>query len=148
MAVSPASLALTKGSDSGWVSVATIQDADLNNSPDAYQATLDWGDGSTTNGIVTGSTGSFQVLGDHTYASAGSFTVEVAVADVDGDSATSASPATVANTASLPTDGGAAGSNPGATAPTLSTQPQAPFSAADVSCPPCRNVCLNGRLMV
>jgi hypothetical protein len=58
-------------------------------------ATIDWGDGSApTTGTILGSSGSFSVAGNHTYAAAGaSFPVSVTVEDSEGDSVTIASTA-------------------------------------------------------
>ncbi len=99
LTVAPLNLSFNEGVDSGYQSVATITDADLNSDFNAYQATIDWGDGTLTNGVVTGSNGSFAVLGDHTYT-AGSdapLPVTITVADVDGDQTTVVSSASVAD---------------------------------------------------
>jgi RHS repeat-associated protein len=97
LAVVPVAVSSAAGLDVGYQPVANLYDADANPSFNAYQATLDWGDGSTpTNGIILGSNGSFQVLGDHTYAQAGSYPVSISVQDVDGDLVTTAAQAVVA----------------------------------------------------
>jgi hypothetical protein len=46
-----------------------------------YRATIDWGDGTTSAGTVTGSNGAFTVSGTHTYAAAGTYTVTTSVID-------------------------------------------------------------------
>jgi len=56
-------------------------------SPD-FPASINWGDGNTTTGAVTGAGGSFAVGGTHTYAATGSYTVRVTVLDKGGSSAT------------------------------------------------------------
>src|SRR5262249_8698697 len=48
--------------------VATFTTADTANAAGAFTATIAWGDGSTSNGIVKGSAGSFTVSGSHTFA--------------------------------------------------------------------------------
>jgi len=64
---------VTEGTSSGTVTVATFNDnASLPASN--YTATIDWGDGTTTSGVVSGSGGSFSVTGSHTYADEGDFT--------------------------------------------------------------------------
>jgi hypothetical protein len=51
----------------------------------AYQATLNWGDGSPTEvGMVTGGGGFFAVSGSHTYALAGTYQVDAKVTDQYG----------------------------------------------------------------
>ena len=52
--------------------VATFTDSNLSDTVSAFTASIDWGDGTTTAGVVTGSNGSFTVLGGHTYADEGS----------------------------------------------------------------------------
>jgi hypothetical protein len=56
---------------------------------DTHTATIDWGDGNTTNGTVTESNGSGTVTGSHTYAGPGNYTVKVTVTDDDNGSDTS-----------------------------------------------------------
>jgi PKD repeat protein len=69
---------------------ATLQVASFTSSnPNAvasnFSATITWGDGTQSAGVVTGSNGQFQVTGTHTYAADGSYAVQVAVADQYGD---------------------------------------------------------------
>ncbi|MEO1058086.1 MAG: PKD domain-containing protein, partial [Actinomycetota bacterium] len=47
---------------------------------DTHTAIIQWGDGTTSNGTASGG----EVVGSHTYASAGSYDVEVCVGDDDG----------------------------------------------------------------
>jgi IPTL-CTERM motif len=61
--------------------VATFTDADTANVASDLVATIDWGDGHTSPGTVSGGGGSFAVSGSHTYAASGSFTVTVTLAD-------------------------------------------------------------------
>jgi hypothetical protein len=83
----------------------------------AYTATIDWGDGNTSSGVVLpnyfntpppGAIGgistvdvapinadSYIVLGDHTYAAAGTFTVTVTITGTDGASGSATSTATI-----------------------------------------------------
>jgi hypothetical protein len=46
-----------------------------------YTATIDWGDGTTSTGTVSGSNGAFTVSGKHTYAVAGAYTITTTVVD-------------------------------------------------------------------
>jgi uncharacterized protein len=56
---------------------------------DTHTATWDWGDGTTSAGVVTETKGSGSVTGSHAYAVAGIFTVTLTVTDKDGGSAQS-----------------------------------------------------------
>ena len=51
--------------------VASFTDDNLTDTAGAFTATIDWGDGTTDTGTVTGSNGSFKVEGAHTYADEG-----------------------------------------------------------------------------
>jgi hypothetical protein len=71
-----------------------------------YTATINWGDGSptqpgTVSGGAPGSPGKFTVSGSHTYAEEGGYKITVVITDTDNPSntATVASPATVADAA-------------------------------------------------
>ena len=46
-----------------------------------FTATINWGDGTTSAGAVTGSAGSFAIAGTHTFAEEGGYTVTVTVTD-------------------------------------------------------------------
>jgi uncharacterized repeat protein (TIGR01451 family) len=61
--------------------VATFTDTFTANTSDDFAASVDWGDGTTTIGTVSGSNGSFTVAGTHTYANAGIFSMQVTLRD-------------------------------------------------------------------
>jgi PKD repeat protein len=62
--------------------VATFEDDNPAATPSDFTASIDWGDGSpTTAGTIASSSAAFVVLGQHTYADEGSFTVTVTIAD-------------------------------------------------------------------
>jgi hypothetical protein len=69
--------------------VADFTDADTaTSSPADFTATIDWGDGTTaTAGTVTGSGGSYQVSGSHSYTGTGDYTVAVHITDDGGSTA-------------------------------------------------------------
>jgi hypothetical protein len=83
--------------------VATFTDTNATNVASDFTVTINWGDGTTSTGAVTGSNGSFTVTGTHTYADEGSFTATVTVADDGTGTATSMvqSTATVAEADAL-----------------------------------------------
>jgi hypothetical protein len=61
--------------------VATFSDTDTANVAGDFAASIAWGDGTTTIGTVSGSTGAFTVNGSHSYALEGKYTVTVEGAD-------------------------------------------------------------------
>jgi FG-GAP-like repeat len=69
------------------VTVATFTDTNATNVAGDFTASIDWGDGTTTTGTVSGSNGSFSVQGSHTYAAAGANTITVFMNDDFPDSA-------------------------------------------------------------
>ncbi|MFL6260147.1 MAG: hypothetical protein ACJ76Y_10590 [Thermoanaerobaculia bacterium] len=100
--------------------VATFADSDLSKTPADFTATIDWGDGASSAGTVSGGPGSFTVTGQHTYADEGAFGFTVTVTETgpggltDNSSATATvteadaltgSPATINATAGLPFSG-------------------------------------------
>jgi hypothetical protein len=102
--VTGVALSPTEGTALTGATVATISDT---GSPDAatnFTATINWGDGTTSTGTVTGSAGIYSVGGDHTYADEGSFSVKVSVTETavtPAATANSTSTATVAETDTL-----------------------------------------------
>ncbi len=73
-------------SGSAWstlsgVQVATFSDPNPYSQPGNFQATIDWGDGTFTPGVVSGGSGSFSVNGSHTYEDSGPFPVSVNIFD-------------------------------------------------------------------
>ncbi len=91
--------------------LATFTDDDPNATAGLFTATVDWGDGSSGPAKVrrTDKRGVFQVLGGHTYASAGSYTVTVDVTDQGGSTAEVTSTATVAGAGDRPGGASSAG---------------------------------------
>ncbi len=65
-------------------SVATVTDTSGDLAPSAYSATITWGDGATTIGVVYSVSGTLNVSGYHTYLQSGMLTYSVSVT---GDSA-------------------------------------------------------------
>jgi hypothetical protein len=88
----------TEGTPTGLVTVATFADLGKREPVRDYSATIDWGDGSTSTGtIVVNSNGNLNVLGNHTYANIGSYTVRIHVSHggIFADATTTATVASV-----------------------------------------------------
>ncbi len=64
---------------------------------DTHTATINWGDGHTTNGVVSEANGSGTVTGNHAYAVPGNYTVTVAVTDDDNGTGQSTANTTAVN---------------------------------------------------
>jgi hypothetical protein len=72
------------------VQVATFTTTYTANVASDFAANIDWGDGTVTQGTVSGSSGTFTVDGTHTYATGGTDTFTVSVFDADGTASASA----------------------------------------------------------
>src|SRR5262249_55925265 len=64
--------------------IASFSDANPFATVADFHATIDWGDGQTTPGLVVANGANFQVIGTHVYADEGSYVMHVHVADVAG----------------------------------------------------------------
>jgi hypothetical protein len=100
--VTPAALTATGANASGSVgtaisnaTVANFTDPNTTVGASSFTGFIQWGDGSSSYGTVTGSAGTFQVKGSHTYLDAGNFTVTTTIAGSGGEGATVTSTATV-----------------------------------------------------
>ena len=81
--------------------VATFTDSDTANVAGDFTATINWGDGTTTAGVITDTAGTIAVSGTHTYAGSGQDAVSVTLTDDAPGTAT----ATASSTANVgPTD--------------------------------------------
>jgi hypothetical protein len=78
--------------------VATFTDTYAANVPSDFVATINWGDGGTTPGTVTGGSGSFTVSGVRTYGAPGKNSVTVTLSD-DAPGTATASVVSTANVA-------------------------------------------------
>lgn len=90
LALSATAAAIDATEDAAFsAAVATFTDADGNLSASAYQAWVDWGDGTVSEGTVSGDgSGAFSVTGAHVYADEASLAVQVSIVDNDGDAVT------------------------------------------------------------
>ena len=104
VAVQAVPLAAVAGQALANATVATVTDSNLSANPAGFSAAITWGDGTTTPGtlVATGTPGAFNVVGSHTYATAGSYTFGVQVTDPQGSKGS----ATGAATVSPPSTGG------------------------------------------
>ena len=75
--------------------VASFTVSDPTRTATDFTAAIGWGDGSTSAGAVSATTGGFTVSGSHTYVEEGSFPVNVVVQELGGSSATGNGTATV-----------------------------------------------------
>ena len=87
-AAPPLTIEATQGSAFSGV-VARFTDSDLLSPTSDFSASIDWGDGTATSGIVSGSNGSFTVSGTHKYGIAGKLPLHVTLSD-DGAGTASA----------------------------------------------------------
>ena len=83
ISVFPTTVTGSAGLPLSGVKVATFVDPYTSDTATDFQATIDWGDGTITAGTIVGqSNGVFSVTGDHTYTSAGTYTVNTQVVRV------------------------------------------------------------------
>jgi hypothetical protein len=81
--------------------LATFSDPDSGAKAIDYSSSINWGDGTTSVGTISGSPSRFTVTGTHTYGEEGSFAVRVTITDTDNSANTGsvALTATVADAA-------------------------------------------------
>jgi hypothetical protein len=89
--------------------VATFGDANLLAVAGDFSETIDWGDGSSSEGTIgtRDSSGAFPVFGTHIYAESGSYSITVTIQDVGGSQTVANGTATV-STLAFPISGGLA----------------------------------------
>jgi hypothetical protein len=84
----------TEGVSSSILS-ASFTDANPGSTASDFTATINWGDGQTSTGTVTGSAGSYSISAAHLYAEDGSYPINIAVTDDGGSTTTLSTTATV-----------------------------------------------------
>jgi hypothetical protein len=78
--------------------VATFTDSAPNAKPTDFSSTINWGDGNTSDGTITAAgPGAFDVLGTHTYTTAGNYAFSIQVTDSAGNKPTASGTATVSS---------------------------------------------------
>jgi hypothetical protein len=85
------------------VTVATFTDSNTALKASGFTAAINWGDGTSSTGTISGSGGSFMVSGTHTYSAAGTDKVAVSLAE----SSPGTAKATASSTAQIGSAGGA-----------------------------------------
>ncbi len=91
-------LNFTEGVDPGSFTIATFTTPDMNAYLEDFGALIDFGDGTTDSGIISGGNGSFTVTTDHLYAEPGSYPVSILIFNgLTGASTTTSTTATVAD---------------------------------------------------
>src|SRR5262249_20026733 len=75
------SFSIPEGGPTGAIAVATFDDGNQSDQASDFTASINWGDGTTTTGVVSGGTGSFTVSDSvgHAYADEGSDTITTTV---------------------------------------------------------------------
>jgi hypothetical protein len=95
IAATGTSLTATAGAPFSGI-VATFADASWSHAISNYVATITWGDGNSSPGTIMATAGGgFNVIGNDTYASPGSYAVSVQIVDATGHTATAGSTANV-----------------------------------------------------
>ncbi len=61
--------------------IATFTDANPNSLSSDFTATIDWGDGTSSTGVITGGQGTFTIRGSHAYLDEGAMTLTVTLAE-------------------------------------------------------------------
>ena len=77
--------------------VATFTDPNTSATASAYSASINWGDGTTSPGTITGGNGNFSVAGSHAYSAGGTYPVSVTITSAG----TSQGSSTVADSAAI-----------------------------------------------
>jgi photosystem II stability/assembly factor-like uncharacterized protein len=87
--------AATEGVSLNNAVVATFTDRFSPEAPNFYSATIDWGDGTITTGIISSNGNTFSVAGSHTYVEGGSYTLAVTINKAGGASGSASGPIAV-----------------------------------------------------
>jgi hypothetical protein len=107
--------------------VAFFFDNNPSSSASEFNASIDWGDGTTTTGTVQRSPATgFDVIGSHTYTSSGSYTVSVQITDIVGGSSTQVSGTAFVSTMPAPVDPPAPVAPPAPVLPPVTPATRAP----------------------
>jgi hypothetical protein len=101
----PGTISATEGQDTGSLTVATFSTPDLSSLSADFTATVTWGDGTSDQGAVDGSNGTFTVTDDHVFADQGNYAVSVSIAGANGSYGTVTGSASVADAALTLTGG-------------------------------------------
>jgi hypothetical protein len=75
--------------------LASFTDPNASDPAGVFSATVDWGDGSTSAGTISGGQGSFAVTGSHTFTAPGTYQITVTISRNGGTEATVTDSATI-----------------------------------------------------
>lgn len=100
LTITASAINVTEGSNSSSsnVTVATFSDANVNSLSSDFTATIDWGDGTSSTGTISGGSGTFTVKGSHAYLEEGTLSLKVTVVENSstGNTVSATAAATVA----------------------------------------------------
>jgi YD repeat-containing protein len=88
-------LGFVAGTSDNPVTVASFSDGNTSAPATDFTASINWGDGTTSAGTVSGSAGSYSVAGNHSYVKPGAFTITTTVTDVGSSTVSLQGTATV-----------------------------------------------------
>lgn len=94
LALAPRAVGATAGVERAD-NVARLTDADPTAAAADYRVTIEWGDGQSSGGRLVANGDGFDVVGTHTYAATGTFTIRTTVEKVNGVQASTTSSARV-----------------------------------------------------
>ncbi len=99
----PSTITATEGQSLNNVVVATFTEPDLGTTSTDFSATINWGDSTTSIGTIqsNGSNG-YNILGSHTYAAAGPYSVHVTLTDLGSSGTTTVGGTTINVTSTGP----------------------------------------------
>jgi cyclophilin family peptidyl-prolyl cis-trans isomerase len=100
LTATPLTINTVRGAPLTNIVVATFSDADPSSDAGDFTASINWGDGTTTAGIITaGANNTFNVQGTHTYNATGNFQIGVTITEVNASQDVSPSTVTTTSTA-------------------------------------------------
>jgi PKD repeat protein len=87
-------LEVTQNIAANGATMAQFTDGNSSETPSAFTASINWGDGNTTAGVVSGGGGVYSVSGSHTYSTLEPITATITVTDAGGSQVVITTPVT------------------------------------------------------
>ncbi len=78
------SITSTFGAGISNATVATFTDTNIVTTASAFTATITWGDGQSSSGVISGGNGNFTVTGNHNYANVGNYPIGITISNLAG----------------------------------------------------------------